>query len=794
MNYIKSSMNKTRKIFEKIVSITALLILMMSFINQYAMGQISYRVGLDADKITYRVFMRSVASYSNIQAKISTAQVTLVVPHGTSANQFQVSNLQGKMVGNIQMNWGVSRVDAPNENKNADYISFGYNGSGSALLFNIVAGEEIELFNFKNTGNCTGSVALITNTDAFTPPNSANTNPGNQMTVLGFGTGNAYQTNYGTAVTCLSSTSIPDMTVVMTGSNVVTSNTATNYTINVSNIGTAASSGTVSVSTTLPAGIIYHSTSGNGWSSSASPQSDGSTIVISTYTQTLAIGASAVPLVLNLTPSTSLAIGSSFTLNGVISGGGETNLTNNSFIKTSTIQANTTSTDIGVSVIVNSTTPSIGGVVTLTFTTQNFGSVSATNIQNQLSIPAGFSIQNINVPAGTSYNSITRIWTINSLSAAQNVQLVITGSPTTDGLSYTFINYISSSVTETNVSNNWATACYAISVKLCTGTNYIARLDKKFTNIQWYKNATIIAGAVADTLVINSTGTYTFTSSISSTSCPLIVSANNNATLTIAPSSVNSCGNYNLTGLNVSLNGSPLTSSLSYYRTQADALAGTNQMGSFVTQSGKYWIRYKPTNDCPYIGSVDVVVSSSLSFTQPSPSCSPTFDLASVELFNEGIKVTSGITYYGTFSRFASSVVIFPLSSTIVSNSGLYYATVRNANGCISLASIQVKLTGPQTPSVADVSNQCPAATVNLIAWQPQPSTIGGIFEWHISNSATSPLVNNPTTAGAGTYYIFEKSTNGCISNGDSVKVVIQSCCSTPDCTPFRLLKTSIVR
>ncbi|MDZ7933893.1 MAG: DUF11 domain-containing protein, partial [Emticicia sp.] len=597
-------MNKTFEIFGKTLSTSALLMIIMSFINQSVMGQVSYRVGLDADKITYRVFMKSAASYSNIQAKISTAQVTLVVPHGSNTNQFQVSSLQGKVVGSNQMNWGVSRVDAPNENKNADYISFGYNGSGSPLLFNIIAGEEIELFNFKNTGNCTGSVALITNTDAFSPPNSANTNPGNQMTILGFGTGNAYQANYGNAVTCLANTLTPDITAVMTGSNVVTSNTATNYTINVSNIGTAASSGTISVSTTLPAGVTYNSTSGSGWSSSVSPQSNGTSIVTSTYTQNVATGTSAVPLVLNLTPSAALAIGSSFTINGVVAGGAEVNLTNNSFLKTSTIQANTTSTDIGVSVIVNSTPPSIGGNISFTFTTQNFGSVNTTNIQNQISLPAGFSISNINIPAGTNYNSVTRIWTINSLSATQSIQLIITGSPTTDGLSYSFINYISSSVTETNISNNLATACYAIAVKLCTGTNYVARIDKKFTNIQWYKNATIIAGAVADTLLINSTGTYTFTSSISGTSCPLIVTANSNVALTIAPSSVNSCGNYNLKSLQVSLNGSPVTSSLSYYRTQADALAGINQLGSFVTQSGKYWIRYKPANDCLGAGPV----------------------------------------------------------------------------------------------------------------------------------------------------------------------------------------------
>lgn len=789
-------MNKTFNIFGKTFSATAVFIFLIAIMVQNSFGQISYRVGLDADKVTYRIFMKSVASYSTIQAKISTAQVTLVVPHGTGTNQFTVSNLQGKTVGSNQMNWGVSRVDAPNENKSADYISFGYNGSGSPLLFNIVAGEEIELLNFKNSGNCIGSVALITNTDPFSPPNSVNTNPGNQITVLGYGTGNAYQNNYGNAVTCLASTSIADITATISGSNVVTSNIATNYTINVSNIGTAASSGNITVSTTLPAGVIYNSTSGSGWSSSMNPQIGGTTLVSSTYTQSIASGASAVPLILNVTPSGALTIGSNFIINGVVSGGNETNLTNNSFNKTSTIQANSTSTDLGVSVSVSSTTPSIGGTVTFTFTAQNFGSISASNIQNLLTLPAGFSISSINIPAGTTYNSTTKIWTINTLAASQNTQLIITGSAIAEAVNYALINFVSAGVTETNLSNNIATACYSIPVKLCTGTNYIARIDKKFTNIQWYKNATIITGATADTLVINSAGTYTFTNSISTISCPIIVAAptSTTAALAVNPTSVNACGNYNLTNLKITLNGNTITNGLSYYKTQADALTGSNQLGSFVTQSGKYWIRYKPSNDCPYIGSVDVILSSSLSFTQPNPTCAANFDLASVELFNNGIKVTSDITYYGTFSNFASSVVIYPLSSTIVSSSGLYYATIKNSNGCVSLAAIQVQLTGPRTPSVTDVTNQCPATTVNLLTTQPLPSTIGGVFEWHISNSATSALVNTPSAAGAGTYYIFEKSTNGCISNGDAVKVIIQSCCSTPDCSPFKMLKTSSLK
>lgn len=782
-------MNKSIKIFRKTISTPNLLILVMCIISQLSFGQISYRVGLDADKVTYRVYMKSVASYSNIQAKISTAQVTLVVPHGIGANQFQVSNLQGKTVGSNQMNWGVSRVDAPNENKVADYISFGYNGSGSPLLFNIIASEEIELFNFKNTGACVGSVALITNSDAFSPPNSANTNPGNQMTILGFGTGNAYQSNYGSSVTCQTVNTFADLTPTITGPNVATSNTATNYTITISNIGNAASNGTITVSTTLPSGVEYNSTSGNGWSSTTSALAGGTTVVSSTYNQSVAIGGNATPLVLNVTPNSSLVAGSTFVINGNISGGGDANLINNNFNKTSTIQANNTSTDLGVSVNLNSSTPTIGGTIIFTFTTQNLGANTASNIINQLSLPAGFTAISVNLPVGTTYNSLTKVWAISSLSAGQSSQLTITGSPTVDGLHYAFINFVSTNITETNTTNNVGNTCYAIGVKLCSGSSYIARIDKKFTNIQWYKNTTLISGATTDTLAINSAGTYTFTASGLTSSCPLVITTNTNNSLTISPTSINSCGNYNLTNLKVLLNGNTITGNLSYYRTQADALAGTNQVGSIATQSGKYWIRYKPTNDCPYIGSVDIILTSSLSFTQPSPSCAATFDLSTVELFNNGVKVTSGITYYGIFSNFVSSVVIYPLSSPIVSNSGQYYATVKNANGCVSLATIQVKLNGPKTPNVADASNQCPSTTINLLSLQPLTSTAGGIFEWHINNSITSPLVNSPAAVGAGTYYIFEKATNGCISAGDSVKVVIQSCCATPDCTPFRMFK-----
>ncbi len=777
-------------------SVRNLLIISLLLLNICSFGQVSYRIGLDADKVTYRVFMKSVVAYSNVQAKISTAQVTVIVPHGIGQNQFQITDLKGKTVGNNQMIWGESRVDAPAENRTVDYISFGYSGSGSALLFNINAAQEIELFNFKNSGNCTGSVVLFAANDPFSTPNSVNTNPGNQMTILGFGTSNAYRNNEGGAVTCLTTSNVPDFTANITGATSVTNSTPSNYTINVNNTGTASSSGAIITNTTLPAGINYNSTSGNGWASVAVPKANGTTLITSTFTQSIAANSSATPLILSLTPSNIWTVGSTFSLNGVVSGGGEINLDNNSYTSTTSIKATTISTDLGVFARIDNPTPNLNANINITFEIRNNGLENPSSIINQITLPTGFSVTNISISSNSNYNASTGVWTLNALPAAQIAQLIITGRPTAEGVVYFAINLISTNVIEINPTNNSASACFGIPVKLCAGTNFIARIDKRFTNIQWLKNGTPIAGANTDTLLIISTGTYTFTSATACPQngcCPLVVVPNTStASIAASPATITSCGSYNLTNLAVTLNGSTITNGLSYYRTQADALAGTNQVGTFATQSGKYWLRFKPTNECPLVTSVDITVGSALNFTQPNPVCGRTFDLSSVQLFNNGVAVTSGIAYFGSFSTSASSSVIFPLENPVVTASGLYYATVRNANGCVSLAAIQVRLTGPTRPNIQDAVNNCPATTVNLVALQKTPSTTGGIFEWHTTDSPSSPLVNNATAVGAGTFYVFEKSSGGCISESKAVKINIQTCCKTADCTPFRLVKVKV--
>lgn len=219
-------------------------------------AQVTFTIRLEADGITYKVWMRSTTAYNQPLAQIPTTQVTVLVPHGAGANAFVVNNFVNY---NASMQFGAfpSRVNAPTENTAIDYLSFGFTGATS---FNIAANTEIPLFSFQNGGPCLGGLSLISNaSDPFNQlPNSANSNPGNSITILGRG-GDAYSGNYGTpANACNAPVANPDnvTTTVGTTKNIsILSNdvnpdgtTVTDLTkINAPTIDTAPTKGTATI-------------------------------------------------------------------------------------------------------------------------------------------------------------------------------------------------------------------------------------------------------------------------------------------------------------------------------------------------------------------------------------------------------------------------------------------------------------------------------------------------------------------------------------------------------------------
>jgi hypothetical protein len=156
---------------------------------------IEFQLKWDMTSSVYRVYMRPISTPTPDMS--TTAQVTIRVPHAESPNRFAVANITPVHAG---VTWSdSSKVYAPPEDPSVDYISFTASIS-SPNTFNWKAGVEQEVFSFKNSGKCLGTVSIINNeTDPFNNPNgnSAGTNPGNEFSNIAWTEINDYVGNYG---------------------------------------------------------------------------------------------------------------------------------------------------------------------------------------------------------------------------------------------------------------------------------------------------------------------------------------------------------------------------------------------------------------------------------------------------------------------------------------------------------------------------------------------------------------------------------------------------------------------
>jgi len=385
---------------------------------------VQYQLTLDPDG-TYKVWMKSITAYTGTNARIGTAQVTLVVPTGTGQNQFTVSNLTG----NNSMSWSTSaqtRLNNPSVSgtpTNSDYIVFGFTQPGN-VLFDIAANQDILLFSFKNSNNCIGPVALWTTTDPLQVPNNDNFNVGNQITIFGAGFGNKWNSNYGTSpVACNAPPTNPDLVVTITPPASLTQNSPAIFNVNVSNIGTGPSSGATTVTTPIPAGMTYTGSAGTGWTCSQV-----STDVVCTNPNFIPASGSS-PFTITLTP-TQTGTGS---ISTTVSGGGD------STPSTSIPASYSVGVPLAPNLIVTVTPPA-----TLT---QNSPAVFNINVSNVgTAASSGTTTVTTPIPSGMTYTSASGTgWTCsqvandvvctnpNSIAVAGNSPYSLTFTPTQTG-------------------------------------------------------------------------------------------------------------------------------------------------------------------------------------------------------------------------------------------------------------------------------------------------------------------------------------------------------------------------
>jgi hypothetical protein len=155
----------------------------------------------------------------------------------------------------------------------------------------------------------------------------------------------------------------------------------------------------------------------------------------------------------------------------------------------------------------------------------------------------------------------------------------------------------------------------------------------------------------------------------------------------------------------------------------------------------------------------------------PNPICAGTFTL---------LDATCATGTLGWFSD-AGLTTLLTSSSVNPASTTTYYAAC-TLNGCVSVATpvtVTVIGTTAPVPTTLTKSNVCPSTTTDLTTIQP--ALVSGLtYEWHTvsSNPSAANLVSTATAVGAGTYYLYTKSTiGGCFSIASQPVIVTIVAC-----------------
>ncbi len=237
----------------------------------------------------------------------------------------------------------------------------------------------------------------------------------------------------------------PDLTIAKSHVGSFVRGSTGSYSVTVSNVGAVASSGLVTVSDTLPAGLTPSTAAGTGWTCGVA----GQTV---TCTRSDALAAAGSYPVITVTVSISQAATSPLTNTATVGGGNEVNAANDSASDSTTI---TSQADIGITKIASSGTVTVGSNVTFTITTSNLGPSNATGVQVTDLLPAGLTYIS-SVPSQGTYTSVTGLWNIGAIASGASVTLTLTATVTTAGSLTNTATKAAENETDPNAANNSA--------------------------------------------------------------------------------------------------------------------------------------------------------------------------------------------------------------------------------------------------------------------------------------------------------------------------------------------------
>ena len=152
-----------------------------------------------------------------------------------------------------------------------------------------------------------------------------------------------------------------------------------------------------------------------------------------------------------------------------------------------------------------------------------------------------------------------------------------------------------------------------------------------------------------------------------------------------------------------------------------------------------------------------------------------------VTLTAQGCPANSSVTW--------SNDLVGTSITVSLATSGTYTARCLTSTNCRSAASNPIAITvlpRPAQPLTIDRTNACPATTIDLASGvTTKLSTTGGVFEYYTSATLSSESkVAGPAAVRGGTYYVVEKTVNGCYSLPALIHVMITVCGEVLPCDP----------
>lgn len=395
-----------------------------------------------------------------------------------------------------------------------------------------------------------------------------------------------------------------------------------------------------------------------------------------------------------------------------------------------------------------------GGVASLTFSATGSGLATITYSDSQ----GGVYTATGNAD-GSAFTA-----TIASLSAGTHTFTIVvvqdaTGSGPGSG-SATVISFVTSTPVVT--AGGSTTFCSGGSVTLNSSSA---------TGNQWYKDASPIAGATAQTYNATSSGTYFV--AVSQNGCPAIVSATITVTVNTPASTPTIVANTNGTGTQdqacpeqpLMLTAIPSGATSYQWYKDANSITGETSSNLLVTTLGTYYVT-ATSNGCTSVQSAGYVVQN------PTPG-KPVLTAGGTTTFCSGgnVQLTSssatGIQWYKD-----GSPIVSGNNQNYIANSSGSYMAILNALGCHSQASNPIVVTvNPPTPVPTVTANGptsfCTGGSVTLTS--SSATTYQWIKDGNIIAGATSQTYN---VTASGDYSV-ATSQNGCGAATSTVTTVI---------------------